>query len=176
MNFTDSSKNRRPSFVRWLLLLLITALPAWVMAAQMKPYKGPTPPLALQDLQGKTHRLADYKGKVVLVQFWATYCTPCRREMPSMNRLLKKMHGKLVILAVNMGETRKEVEAFTKQVGTEFPVLLDKDGKTLAQWKVFAAPSNFLLDKHGKIRYTLFGGVDWDSDAMVAFLDKLAEQ
>ena len=158
------------------LFLLMAMLPAMLMAAQMKPFKGPTPPLVLEDTHGKLHRLADYKGKVVLLQFWATYCTPCRREMPSMNRLLGKMHGKLVILAINMGETREEVEAFMKQVGVKFPVLLDKDGKTLEKWKVFAAPSNFLLDKTGTIRYTLFGGVDWDSDAMVAFLNKLAEQ
>ena len=164
------------ALVAALILALTLILPVSSLAGQMKPFDGPTPPLKLKDTSGKTHQLSDYKGKVVLVQFWATYCTPCRKEMPSMNRLLNKLDGQLVILAVNMGETRPEVEAFMKEVGVEFPVLLDERGKAIEAWKVFAAPSNFVIDGQGKIRYTLFGGVDWDAPAMVAFLKKLAAE
>jgi thiol-disulfide isomerase/thioredoxin len=156
-----------------LALLSFILLPPVVFAAQMKPYEGDTPALELKDTSGKLHQLSKYKGKIVLVQFWATYCTPCRTEMPSMNRLVKKMDGKLEILAINMGESKAEVEKFMQEVGVDFPVLMDKDGKALAQWKVFAAPSNFLIDTDSKIQYTLFGGVEWDSEEMVEFLRKL---
>ncbi len=172
-------KRRIDNLLRGIVLTLLVALafaPFTVFAGQMKPFDGPTPPLKLKDTTGKIHQLDDYRGKVVLVQFWATYCTPCRREMPSMNRLLKKLNGKLVILAVNMGESREEVEAFIKSIGVDFPVLMDEDGKAIEAWKVFAAPSNFVIDPRGKIRYTLFGGVEWDSPEMVDFLNRLASE
>ena len=158
-----------------ILLLLVFTLPA---VAGLKPYEGqgPTPPLKLVDMQGNTHDLAEYKGKVVLVQFWATYCPPCRKEMPSMNRLIEKMGDTpFVILAVNMGETREEVETFVKEVGPEFPILMDPDGESIGVWQVFAAPSNFVVGADGKIHYTLFGGVEWDDDELVARLKELAQ-
>ena len=86
-------------------------------ALDLKPWKGgPTPPLALNDLNGKPHKLEDYRGKVVMVQFWATYCPPCIKEMPSMVRLESRLAGKpFVILAVNMGETKNEILDFRKK-------------------------------------------------------------
>ncbi|MFK5950727.1 MAG: TlpA disulfide reductase family protein [Methylococcales bacterium] len=135
----------------------------------------PTPPLKLTDLQGKTHDLNDYKGQVVLVQFWATYCGPCRKEMPSMNKMIKKMGDvPFKILAIDMGETKEEVTQFVNEVKPEFSILLDETGKSIAEWRVFAAPSNFIIDPQGKIRYTLFGGVEWDSDELIDTLKALA--
>ncbi|MDQ1363552.1 MAG: hypothetical protein QG652_1413 [Pseudomonadota bacterium] len=130
-----------------------------------------TPALKLRDLNGKEHDLSQYRGQIVLVQFWATYCTPCRKEMPSMNNLMKKM-GKVPfrILAVNMGETDEEVKTFVKEVKPDFPILMDPDGHSITDWKVFAAPSNFIVGPDGKVRYTLFGGVEWDSDELVTTL------
>ena len=146
-----------------------------LQAAGLKPYDGPTPPLKLQDLNGQAHDLEDYKGSVVLVQFWATYCTPCRKEMPSMNKLMKKMGDvPFKILAVDMGETMEEVTRFVKEVKPEFTILMDENGDSIAAWRVFAAPSNFIIDPSGKVRYTLFGGVEWDSDELVTKLKELA--
>lgn len=135
-----------------------------------------TPPLKLRDMSGKEHDLEKYKGQIVLVQFWATYCTPCRKEMPSMNNLMKKM-GKVPfrILAVNMGETEDEVKPFVSEVKPDFTILMDPDGHSIADWRVFAAPSNFIVGPDGKVRYTLFGGVEWDSDELVAKLKALAK-
>ncbi|MDP2155017.1 MAG: TlpA disulfide reductase family protein [Sulfuricella sp.] len=138
-------------------------------AQDLKPWKGgPTPPLALNDLNGKPLKLEDYRGKVVMVQFWATWCPPCRKEMPSMMRLKAKLTGKpFVILAVNMGETEKEVKDFLAQVNADFTILMDSDGKALGAWKVFVAPSTFLVDPKGNIRYTLQGGAEWDAPEYV---------
>ena len=160
----------------FLLLFIITFIATPLQAASLKEYKGkgPTPPLILEDLDGKMHDLKDYRGHVVLVQFWATYCAPCRTEMPSMNNLMKKMGDvPFKILAVDMGEPRAEVEQFVKEVKPEFTILLDPDGAAIGPWRVFAAPSNFIIDARGKIRYTLFGGVEWDADELVKLLKSL---
>jgi thiol-disulfide isomerase/thioredoxin len=160
-----------------MVLVLISSL-AVAGSAKLKPFKGSlqTPDLILKDLNGKTHDLNQYKNQVVLVQFWATYCTPCRKEMPSMNRLQEKLKGKpFKILAVDMAEETSEVLAFVKQVKPEFTILLDTDGAYIQQWKVFAAPANFIIGKDGKIKYTLYGGVEWDSKEIVDALIKLMQ-
>ena len=163
---------------RFILLAIIFSISGIVSSANLKPYtgKGKIPDLKLYDLQGKQHSLDDYKGHVVLVQFWATYCTPCRKEMPSMNKLMKKMAGvPFKILAVDMGEEKEEVERFVNEVKPEFTILMDSSGKSIADWRVFAAPSNFIIDSEGNIKYTLFGGVEWDSDEMVQKLKALSK-
>ena len=136
-----------------------------------------TPPLKLESLKGKAFDLKDYSGKVVLVQFWATYCTPCRTEMPSMNNLIKKLEEAKVpfeILAVNMGETKAEVQTFVDEVKPEFTILMDEKGENVQAWNVFAAPSNFLIGPKGKVRYTLYGGFEWDADEITKTISELA--
>lgn len=159
-----------------IFVYIISLSPAMAASPDLKPYTGDikNPALALKDLSGKTHNLKQYKDQVVLVQFWATYCTPCRTEMPSMNRLQNKLKGKnFKILAIDMAEETEEVLAFVKEVKPEFTILLDTDGSVLQQWKVFAAPANFIIGKDGKIKYTLYGGVEWDSDKIVKKLTEL---
>ncbi len=140
-------------------------------------YKGnPQPPaLRLPSLQGKLLDLADFKGRVVLVNFWATWCPPCVHEMPSMQRLADYFTGKpFAILGVNMAEDKATVSKFLQQrVHVNFPIVLDRDGKALKAWRVFAFPTSYVVDKHGRIRYALFGGIDWDSDEVKHKLGKL---
>ncbi len=138
---------------------------------KLRPYKGNPvpPPLKLTDLDGKVHDLADYKGKVVLVNFWASWCPPCVKEMPSMQRLKEKMAGKpFVILAVNMAEPENEVRDFlATKVAVDFPILMDRDGAALKAWKVFVFPTSFVVGPDGKIRYGLYGEFEWDTDEVV---------
>jgi thiol-disulfide isomerase/thioredoxin len=160
------------------ILLSMFSYPSIAASGQLKPYTGNLTQneLKLPDMQGKLHTLNEYKGNIVLLQFWATYCTPCRKEMPTMNSLIKKMQGKpFKIVSVNMAETREEVADFIQQVPVDFPILLDSDGSTVEKWKVFAAPANFILDKKGNIIFTLFGAIDWDSDDMVKKMTLLSE-
>jgi thiol-disulfide isomerase/thioredoxin len=157
-----------------LLLTLVTPL----HAANLKPVPEglPSPDLVLTDLNGNTHNLKDYKGQVVLVQFWATYCGPCRKEMPSMNKMQAMMGDvPFKILAVDMGESKDEVNAFVNEVKPEFTILMDEDGNSIEDWKVFAAPSNFIVGPDGQIKYTLFGGVEWDSEEIIEKLKALNE-
>ena len=163
-----------------ILLLLLLGLSLSIGAAHLKPYSGSIkdPVISLKDLNGTTHTLAQYRGKVVLVQFWATYCPPCVKEMPSMNKLQDKLAEAGVpfkILAIDMAETKAEVDAFVKKIKPEFTILMDETGSSIGQWNVFAAPSNFIINKQGKIAYTLFGGVEWDSEEIIEKITKLSK-
>lgn len=156
------------------LAVALVAASAAFAEGSLKPYTGATPTFELADTTGATHRPADYAGKVLMVQFWATYCTPCRTEMPSMNHLAERLGEGFEILAINMGERREEVERFVAEVGPKFTVLLDPEGRAIRDWKVFAVPSTFILDPAGNIRYTLYGPAEWDTDEMVETLAALA--
>ncbi|MCW8852460.1 MAG: TlpA family protein disulfide reductase [Gammaproteobacteria bacterium] len=162
-----------------ILLFSLAALSqGTVLAANLKPVSDEVaaPSLTLKDLQGDIHDLKDYRGQVVLVQFWATYCGPCRKEMPSMNKMMTKMGDTpFKILAVDMGESEDEVKSFVSEVKPEFTILMDEEGKSIEDWRVFAAPSNFIIGPDGNIKYTLFGGVEWDSDELIEKLKALAE-
>ncbi len=121
------------------------------------------PELVLQDLDGKQQRLSDYKGKVVAVNFWATWCPPCRKELPSMQHTYHALHNDgLEILAVNVGENWDTVAPFLENFDIKFPVLLDQDSNAIERWKVLGLPTTFLIDENGRITHRINGGRDWD--------------
>lgn len=134
----------------------------------------PTPELKAQDMAGATRTLADYRGKVVLLNFWASWCPPCLREMPSMERLREKMAGRpLAIVALDSAETREEVSAYLSRMKLGFPVLLDPDSSNTRRWKVFALPTSFLLDAEGRVRYVLTGPTEWDEGEALELIESL---
>ncbi len=147
---------------------------------KLRPYKGNPvpPPLKLTDLDGKVHDLADYKGKVVLVNFWASWCPPCVKEIPSMQRLKEKMAGRpFVILGVNLAEPENEVRDFlASKVTVDFPILMDRDGAALKAWKVFVFPTSFVIGPDGKIRYGLYGEFEWDTEDVIRVMGSLLQQ
>lgn len=134
----------------------------------------PAPELKAQDLTGATRTLADYRGKVVLLNFWASWCPPCLREMPSMERLRLAMTGRpLAIVALDSAETPDEVNAFLSKMKLGFPILLDPDGSNTRRWKVFALPTTFLLDAQGRVRYVLTGPTEWDEGEALEVIESL---
>ena len=131
------------------------------------------PPLAhnLAMQAPKPDDLALLRGKVVLINFWATWCPPCRREMPSMERLAQRFKGQpLVVLAVDVGEDADTIEAFTSQLDTTltFPILLDTRSQVMRAWKVAGLPTTFLVDKQGRIVASAIGGREFDHPEIVA--------
>ncbi len=136
------------------------------------------PPLRLENLSKKIISLADYRGRVVLVNFWASWCPPCVHEMPSMQRLADGLSDKpFEILAVNMAESPVVIREFLQtRVNVDFPILLDRDGAALKRWQVFAFPTSFVIDKSGRIRFGLFGATEWDSPEIVQKIQQLLRE
>jgi len=125
-------------------------------------------------LEGETKSLSSYKGKVVFLNFWATWCGPCRVEMPSMEALYNKFSDKgLEILAVNSGEDQATVRSFLKNEGFSFPAMLDLDGRVSANYGIQAIPTTFLIDRDGMIILRLVGSIDWDTPKIHAALESL---
>jgi len=146
-------------------------------ATELKRWEGgATPPLALEDIKGQTHDLGDYKGKVVLVNFWATWCEPCRAEMPSIDRLRTSLKGKpFEVLAVNMAEPLSRIEKFTASMPLGFPLLRDRDGSVSKTWKARLLPASYLIGRDGRIHYVAYGELDWSSDAVRARVAELLQ-
>ena len=112
------------------------------------------PSLALTDMDDKPVSLAAFKGKVVLVNFWATWCPPCRREFPSMERLRRKLAAEdFVVLGVDVGEDPDTISAFvsTLDLQPEFPIVLDRDSTALSAWPVRGLPTTFIVDRQGRL-------------------------
>ncbi len=152
--------------MRTLLAAALLLAATLVSAQQLKPWAGgATPPLALRDLDGRLHRLGDFRGKVVLVNFWATWCEPCREEMPSMNRLRASLAGRpFAVLAINLAESESRIRRFMEQVPLEFTVLLDRDSAVAKSWRARLLPMSFLIGPDGSIRYSVLGEIDWTQE------------
>ncbi len=137
----------------------------------------PAPTLRLTDMDGRVHDLADHKGKLVVVNFWATWCPPCRREMPSLERLRQRLESQgVVILAVDVGEDIDTIFAFTGQLepSPNFPILLDRDSGAMQGWKVKGLPSTFVVAPDGALAFRAVGGREFDHPQLIDEFLKLS--
>jgi thiol-disulfide isomerase/thioredoxin len=159
----------------WTALVVSLSFAAGVQAAGFEARAAtPAPELAARDLAGAPKTLSDYRGKVVLLNFWASWCPPCLREMPSLERLRIKMAGRpLEIVALDSAEAPDEVKAYLSKMALGFPILLDPDGMNTRRWKVFALPTTFLLDAEGQVRYVLTGPTEWDEGEALEVIESL---
>jgi thiol-disulfide isomerase/thioredoxin len=154
---------------------LLAALPA--VRAQGRgmtpiPAVPPAPTLRLMDIDEKPVDLAQYKGRVVLINFWATWCPSCRKEFPSLTRVKKLFKpDQFEVLAVNVGEDPDSVFSFTGL--TEFPVLFDRDSKAMAAWSVRGLPTTILVDRQGRLAFRAIGGRELDDPEIVALIRSL---
>ena len=124
--------------------------------------------------RGAAFTLASLRGKVVLVNFWATWCEPCVTEMPSLQRLRDRFAPRLEVLGVNYQEGPARIKAFietTRRVN--FPVVRDTDGAVAKAWGARIFPASYLVDRAGDVNHVLIGGADWTSAALVSTIDKL---
>ncbi|OGB23205.1 MAG: hypothetical protein A3I66_09440 [Burkholderiales bacterium RIFCSPLOWO2_02_FULL_57_36] len=134
-------------------------------------------PLILPDLADRTVDLAGFKGEVVLVNFWASWCEPCRDEMPSLNRLQKHLAGqRFRIVGINIGEGKPRIEQFLTRIPVDFMILRDADLEIMKAWRVRILPASFLIDRNGLLRYQLVGDANWDHPEMRAPILKLLKQ
>lgn len=129
----------------------------------------------LIDVDSKPVSLSEYKGKIVLLNFWATWCPPCVKEMPSMQRLKNHFADKpFEIVAINIGESSTAVSSFLFELDTEltFPILLDEEGMSYQTFGIRGLPMTLLLDEEGGLILRTLGGKDWDSDAAIQLIDE----
>lgn len=121
----------------------------------------PAPPLALTDLQGRTVSLEDYLGQVVLVNNWATWCPPCRAEMPELQAYYEDhLEQGFVVVAIESGGTAEQVGDFVRQYGLTFPVWLDPQGAALTAFRNFNLPSSYVIARDGTVRMSWTGAID----------------
>lgn len=145
---------------------MLVLLCACASAGELRPWTaGATPALALAGLDGRTYDLGAYRGRVVLVNFWATWCEPCREEMPAMNALRRSLAGRpFEVLAVNLGEPESRIRRFLETMPLDFPVLLDRDMAAAKAWQARVLPASFVVGPDGRIRYSALGALDWSEE------------
>lgn len=171
---------RFPALQARIFLLLATLLSSFVVcgAQQLEPFtdhdnKGFT----LTDLRGNQHTLTDYSGKVVLINFWASWCPPCIYEMPELTRLKQRLADQpFEILAINVGEKKYKVRKFAKLINFDLPVLLDTSKETFDTWNIKTLPTSFLIDTESKIRYRVRGNPGWEEDGTIKIIEQLISE
>jgi peroxiredoxin len=132
------------------------------------------PDFRLPDVAGKKLRLKDFRGSVVFLNFFATWCEPCRLEMPAMERLSQTYKDKgLVVLAVDLHESPKSVRAFMQELKLSFPAVVDADGSVGFKYGVRPIPATYLVARNGQILWRAFGARDWDTPEAHAYFAKL---
>lgn len=168
---------------RWISLCALLLMYTWASAAapSAPPPQGllsldgrAAPALKLADMDGKTLTLSQLKGHWVMVHFWASWCGPCRREMPTLAELIRKPpFPNLKVVLVNTSETDDEVFSFLASVAPELSTLMDRDGAVTEAWQPRGLPSTFFVDPQGRLRYLALGGRDWTTPAFQNFLRQL---
>ena len=158
--------------------LAALASPLAAANAPIKPWTGgPTPAFELSTLDGRKVELAALRGRVVLINYWATWCEPCREEMPAIERLRGKMKDRpFEVLAVNFGESEERVSAFVAKLNLSMPILLDPYKNSVEAWKVRGLPMTFLVDARGRVRYWSFGERDWSAGEGLKLVEKMVAE
>jgi thiol-disulfide isomerase/thioredoxin len=158
----------RPAFwlLRFMLACSLLAASSWASAQgyELLPWKSdrPVPAFEGTDLQGRVWRLADLRGKAVLINFWASWCEPCRAELPSLQALAQRLGtDKLLVLTVNFKESATTVQRFSQRNELTLPVLLDGQGMLARQWGVSVFPSTVMINAKGQVQGVLRGELDW---------------
>ena len=135
------------------------------------------PPLVLKNMDGETWDLSEARGHWVFVHFWATWCGPCRREMPTIQAIFPEFDPQeLEIVLVNTAETEDTVFGFLASVAPDITPLIDEDGLVTESWQPRGLPATFFVDTEGKQRYLALGGRPWDTPAYLDIIKQLIRQ
>ncbi|MBI4527946.1 MAG: TlpA family protein disulfide reductase [Deltaproteobacteria bacterium] len=147
------------------------------LALERPTPKIPAPDFVLENASGQKVTLQSFRGKVVFLNFWATWCFPCRREMPTMEKIYRQFRDRgLEVAAVNYKENREEVQRFFSDLGLSFTSLLDPDGAVSDQYGAWSIPLSFFIDRKGDIVAKVVGYRIWDSPESSAFFSELLDE
>jgi len=138
---------------------------------------GPQYQFTLPDIEGRQRSLEEFRGEVVLVTFWASWCRPCIEELPAIRRLIETLADEpFTVIGVNVGEAERRVQATVERFAMEFPILLDKDSAVFEDWGATVLPTAYVLDGSGTVRYMGRGPMEWDRVDVIELLVQLAQQ
>ena len=158
-----------------LLILSLALLLMPVSTIQAKTYKAPN--FTLKTIKGKTIKLSQYRGKVVYLDFWASWCEPCRKSFPVMRKLQRKYKKRgLRVITINLDKDKKDVRRFLREFRINFPVALDPRGKIATRYGVKAMPSSYLIDRKGRIRHVHLGFLQKDTKKTEKRIKKLLKK
>jgi len=139
------------------------------------PELAAAPPFELKTAEGGSVRLSDFRGKPLIVNFWATWCPPCRAEMPSLQRAWEQFEEDGIgVVAINVGEDAETIGQFTDKTPVTFPLLLDEKSRTIEEWPVRGLPTTFVVDAEGRLAYVATGEREWDDPALLELVRGLA--
>ncbi len=165
----------------FLTLAILLLLPLSQVGARelLKSVDDPSqaPDFLLHDINGEEQKLQDYRGKVLVVNFWATWCPPCREEMPSLERARDMLRDDgVAVITIDVGEKPAAIERFLKRSPLSLPILLDSDTETASQWGAKGLPTTLIVDRQGRFSYIAIGGREWDSPEILATIRTLAKE
>ena len=187
-SITSSAPQAKPSGARRLVVMVvgfaILALAFGVVWMQSAKYElltvgMPAPDFTLPDMAGKNQKLSDYRGKVVFLNFWATWCKPCKEEMPSMQALwdnLKKEEFVMLAISMDRVTTKKDIPPFVENMKLTFPILADSWGQTDSRYKLMGVPETYIIDQNGVLREKVIGPRDWTRPESMETLVRLLQK
>ena len=169
-------KKKKRLYMRAAILAVLAGLVVYALYTNItKESRGSleagdkAPDFVLTDLNGDTHQLSDYKGKGVFLNFWGTWCEPCKKEMPHMEKLANEYKGKVEILAVNVGESDFQVNNFAKQYSLTFPIAIDTGKEVMDTYGVDPLPTTFMIKPDGTIDQIIIGGLIQEEQVRALF-------
>ena len=162
----------------WLLSLMLTLCTGPALAQFDKslwPAKTPTPKLDVADLQGKVWSHTDLLGHTVVLNFWATWCAPCKEELPTLQTLHDISDNRTLVLSMNVREPAPRVARYVQATGLTFPVMLDPKGELAKRWGVTVFPTTVLIGPDGQARWRVMGDVDWSGREAQTWLTQVTQ-
>ena len=176
-----SGARRLVVIVGALAVLALAFGVVWMQSSKYEPLVVGmnAPDFTLPDLQGKGQRLSDYRGKVIFLNFWATWCKPCKEEMPSMQMLWDNLQKEdFVMLAISMDRvtTKKDIPPFVENMKLTFPILTDSWGQTDTRYKLMGVPETYIIDQGGVLREKVIGPRDWTRDESITTIVQLLQK